>query len=103
MYRGGTFYVFLIACVSSSVVPATDLPGIRILAPAPCSSRRIAIGRSGGSKSCSVSVDEPAFDQATDGLVEEDVGVVVEPGQKLFHQLARFVLGSACEPELRAC
>lgn len=61
---------------------------------------QLAVGRSGGSQCCSGRVDELALEQAAGGLVKQDVGVVIEPGEKLVHQVSSFVLGSTREPEL---
>ena len=61
---------------------------------------QLAVGRSGGSQCCSGRVDEFTLEQAAGGLVEQDVGVVIQPRKKLIHQVSSFVLGSAREPEL---
>lgn len=95
MYRSES--LCFIACVSSSVVQqltSTESWSYHR------SSRQLAIGRSRGSESCSISVDESPLEQAPGGLVEQDVVVVVEPGEKLVHQVPSFLLRSVCEPEL---
>lgn len=61
---------------------------------------QFAVRRPSGSKSRPRSVDELALEQATGGLVKEDIGIAVEPGEKLVQQVSSFVLGSAREPEL---
>lgn len=62
-----------------------------------------AVGRSGRRESRPGGVDESALEQAAAGLVEQDVGVAVEPGEELVQQRSGFGLRSAREPELGGC
>jgi len=37
-------------------------------------------------------VDEIAFPEATEGLITEDVGVVIEVGEEIVHEVAAFFI-----------
>lgn len=88
--------------LSHQTVPAPrSLPRIPRTVPAQRSRSQLAVGRSGGSVSRPGVVDELPREQAARRLVKEHVGVAVQPGEELVHQVSGFGFRSARQPELR--